>query len=109
MTPNVMAVSSKDRSADTTTTAAADATSPVVTGLMPACTSRRHGASRNRCQALTVAMVSSDDGPTRHKVDSTAPAIPATRNPISADIIRFGPGAAWARANSEVKSAAVIQ
>ena len=81
-----------------TATLAAAATSPTVTGVIPACTLRRQASVRNRCQALAAAQVSTLLGPIKASVAAKAPPQPATRSPIRVLISMLGPGAAWASA-----------
>src|SRR3954454_3026410 len=90
-------------------TAALAATMPAVTGIKPDCAWRRHGRSLKRSHACSATIVTSDDGPNFATDVTSIPAQPATCQPTSVTIIRFGPGAACASANSALNSLAGIQ
>ena len=83
--------------------------SPAVTGCNPACAALRHAASLNRYQTSETRYVSTEDGPAIAPVVTNAPQNPPTRHPTRLTTIMFGPGAAWANANSAANCCAVIQ
>ncbi|CAM3818607.1 hypothetical protein BOSP111201_26655 [Bordetella sputigena] len=89
--------------------AALAASRPTVTGKMPACATARHGLSLKRSHRRITTMTTSEDGTNLAKLLTSMPGSPAICQPIMGTIIRFGPGAAWASANSAVKFSAVIQ
>ena len=89
--------------------AAAAETSGIGLTLLPAWITPRQGRSLKRSHRPRAMMVMRDDGPNLASVVTSMPAQPATCQPTSVTTIRLGPGAAWPRANSAEKSAAVIQ
>src|SRR6267154_2560847 len=81
---------------------------PTVTGTRPSSTDARRRAPRKRCQILETAKVSTHEGPHTAAVATTAPARPATFQPMRLTTRIFGPGAAWASAKSSANCAPLI-
>src|SRR5687767_7169946 len=81
----------------------------MATGASPRWSASRHGESARACHQRTAPYMTIDDGTYIASVPTSAPANPATCQPISAAISVEGPGAARDSANTSANCCGVIQ